>query len=141
MNEGFDEWNNQKKSLSAATHFPRPKRRQVWWCAIGLNVGSEQSCEEGFERPVLVVKVFGSIFWGLPITSSDPEGRKKANPLYYEIEGKSYTTDAGEVKKLEGYIALHQLRVFDARRLKRKILRLEIPLFTDIMRELRAHLV
>ena len=106
---------------------------------IGLNVGSEQSCEEGFERPVLVLKVFGSIFWGLPITSSDPEGKKKTNPLYFALEGRTYAND-GETKRLEGYVALHQLRVFDSRRLKRKILRLDILLFEEILREVRLHL-
>ena len=106
---------------------------------IGLNVGSEQSCEEGFERPVLVLKVFGSIFWGLPITSSDPEGKKKMNPLYFALEGRTYANDE-ETKRLEGYVALHQLRVFDSRRLKRKILRLDILLFEEILREVRLHL-
>lgn len=73
MDGGSEQWNKIKEALREVVNFPRPKKRQVWWCVVGLNVGSEQSCGEGFERPVLVVKVFGTIFWGIPITSSDPE--------------------------------------------------------------------
>lgn len=115
MDERSDAWNKIKAELNAKTTFVRPKRRQVWWCVIGLNVGSEQSCTEGFERPVLVLKVFGSMFWGLPITSSDPDKKKEENPLFYRIEGIPYSTDDGREKNLEGYIALHQLRCYDSR--------------------------
>ncbi len=138
MDEGFDEWNDLKKSLNTAINFPRPKRRQIWWCAIGLNIGSEQSCEEGFERPVLVVKVFGSIlFWGLPITSSDPDGRKATNHLFYRIDGIPYVSNTGVIKHLQGYVALHQLRAYDSRRLKRKILRMDAELFSQIEGKVR----
>lgn len=137
MGEGYDEWHRIKATLDALVNFPRPKRRQVWWCVIGLNVGSEQSCTKGFDRPVLVVKVFGSMFWGLPITSSDTNKKKDKNPLFYRIEGTPYVTNDGKEKKLEGYVALHQLRAFDSRRLKRKILRMENDLFDRIEQELK----
>ncbi|MFA6278638.1 MAG: type II toxin-antitoxin system PemK/MazF family toxin [Candidatus Paceibacterota bacterium] len=138
MEEGLEQWNEIKKALRGLVNFPRPKKRQVWWCTVGLNIGSEQSCDEGFERPVLVIKVFGTIFWGIPITSSDPDGKKEVNPLFYKIEGVSYTTADGKNKILEGYIALHQLRAYDARRLKRKILRIDVGLFSKILTELRS---
>lgn len=137
MDEGYDAWHKLKATLDALVDFPRPKRRQVWWCVIGLNVGSEQSCTDGFDRPVLVLKVFGSMFWGLPITSSDPDNKKDENPLFYRIEGIPYTTSNGKEKNLEGYVALHQLRAFDSRRLKRKILRVEADLFDRIERKVR----
>ncbi len=140
MEEGLDEWHKLQDSLNKRTDFPRPKRRQVWWCAVGYNIGSEQSCTIGFQRPVLVLRVFGSIFWGLPITSSDPEGKKDDNPLFYKIEGIPYLSPSGEKKNLEGYVALHQLRAYDSRRLQRKILKMELGLFELILRELRRYL-
>jgi len=138
MEKDFDGWNKLKIKLDAVVDFPRPKRRQVWWCVIGLNVGSEQSCSEDFERPVLVLKVFGSMFWGIPITSSDQDNKKKGNPLFYKIEGISYSTSDGRTKKLQGYIALCQLRIFDSRRLKRKLLKLDIDLFDTIEQKVRG---
>lgn len=137
MEEGFGVWNQLKATLNAKVNFPRPKRRQIWWCVIGLNIGSEQSCTDGFDRPVLVLRVFGSMFWGLPITSSDPDSKKEANPLFYRIEGIPYMTEEGKEKKLQGYVALHQLRSFDSRRLKRKILRMDTGLFDKIEAKIR----
>ncbi len=137
MEEGLEQWSRTKEVLRELTNFPRPKKRQVWWCVVGLNIGSEQSCDEGFERPVLVIKVFGTIFWGVPITSSDPEKKKESNPLFYKIEGIPYITDGEKNKNLEGYIALHQLRAYDARRLKRRILRIDVDLFSKIISELK----
>jgi hypothetical protein len=139
MHEGYDEWNLLKRQLNAKVNFPRPKQRQVWWCAIGLNVGSEQSCEKGFERPVLVMQVFGSMFWGLPITSSDSNENKDRNPLFYKIEGIPYATATKEYRKtLKGFVALHQLRAYDGRRLKRKILKMEIVLFEKILKKVKG---
>lgn len=137
MNDGEEKWNELQRSLNTIDNFPRPKRRQIWWCVIGLNVGQEQSCSDGFERPVLVLKVFGSMFWGLPITSSDPEGKKESNPLYIKLDDVTYTNDRKEEKRLHGFVALHQLRVFDGRRLKRKILKMDVEPFEVILSEIR----
>ncbi len=134
----YYEWAIQKRNLNLIDNFPRPKKRQVWWCVIGKNVGSEQSCDEGFERPVLVVRVFGSIFWGIPITSSDPENKKETNPLYFKLEETQYTSNSGEIKTLHGFIALHQMRVYDGRRLKRKILKIDNKLFEKIIEKVRS---
>jgi hypothetical protein len=136
----FDEWNLQKKKLHKILEYPRTKRRQVWWCVVGQNIGQEQSCSVGYERPVLVVKAFGGLFWGLPITSSDPEGKKALNPLYFKIEGIKYLNEDGVDKFLHGFVALHQLRVFDGRRLKRKLLKLDETMFQTITNKLSSYL-
>jgi hypothetical protein len=133
----FHEWNSLKESLDILIDYPRTKRRQVWWCIIGKNIGHEQSCDKGFERPVLVIKAFGGLFWGLPITSSDPEGKKERNPLYYKLEGTLYTDASGVEKTLHGFVALHQLRVYDGRRLKRKILKIDSIIFDKIIEKLK----
>ena len=138
MKERMNVWSKEKSALNAKVTFVRPKRRQIWWCAIGFNVGSEQNCTEGFDRPVLVLKVFGSMFWGLPITSSDPEKKKEENPLYFKIDGIPYATTEGKAKCLVGYVALHQLRSFDSRRLKRKILRMDNEVFDKIEDKVRS---
>jgi mRNA-degrading endonuclease toxin of MazEF toxin-antitoxin module len=133
----FDVWNVEKKQLHARENFPRPKRRQVWWFSIGQNVGQEQSCADGFGRPVLVVAVFGNIFWGLPITSSDPDGKKARSPLYIKLDGMKYLDELFVEKTLHGFIALRHLKSFDSRRLVRKLTRLDNATFDSIINTLK----
>ena len=130
-------WSKVKELLDQKTDYPRTKPRQIWWCAIGLNIGQEQSCDDGYERPVLVLKAFGGIFWGLPITSSDPAGTKAKNPLYFKIDGMPYINERGKQKVLHGFVAIHQLRVFDGRRLKRKILKIDVETFEKITAKIK----
>lgn len=133
----FDDWNIIKKSIHDKIDFPRAKARQVWWCVIGQNIGQEQSCTQGYERPVLVIKTFGNLFWGIPITSSDTEGKKALNPLYFRLEGTEYLNDKDEIKTLVGFLALHQMRVFDMRRLKRRILKIDTLVYDEVVKKLQ----
>ncbi len=52
------------------------KEGEIWWCSIGMNVGTEIFGKgRRFTRPVLVFKKFGSYsFLGIPITSQEKEG-------------------------------------------------------------------
>ncbi|MBP6929448.1 MAG: type II toxin-antitoxin system PemK/MazF family toxin [Candidatus Moranbacteria bacterium] len=69
----FDRWNDKKKQTDSQSEsrelFIYP--REVWWCALGVNVGSEvDGKNENFERPVLLVKVISANgFFGIPLTS------------------------------------------------------------------------
>lgn len=131
MFEDFDKWNNLKKSIHARPIGPRCKTREVWWCSIGRNIGSEQSClDNNFARPVLVIKTFGNTFWGLPITSSSSDQRA-SSPFYYDISN---------IPKLKGLVILSQLRSFDNRRLIRKITRLEKNMIREINSRLKFFL-
>jgi hypothetical protein len=69
----FNKWNKLKKVINFREQYPYCKRREVWWCSLGQNVGSEQSfSDDSFARPVLVYKVFSrDTFLGLPITSKE----------------------------------------------------------------------
>jgi len=87
---------------------------------------------------VLVIKVFGTVFWGLPITRSDPWKSKKRSALFYMLEDMTYENQSGETKVLTGYVALSQLRTFDARRLSRKILKLDAKTGDAIVRKLKG---
>ena len=78
MKKDFDKWNEQKKKVNAyelrADFFYH--QREVWWCAIGLNVDVETDGKQvNFERPVLVVQKFNKeMFWGIPLTSKERTG-------------------------------------------------------------------
>ena len=59
MEKDFDRWNDQKKIVHARPDLPAYHAREVWWCALGINVGFEQEgTGGGHARPVLVLKGF-----------------------------------------------------------------------------------
>lgn len=72
----FDDWNLEKKRIQAfeeVTIFP--KEGDVYSCALGMNVGSEQNGQgPHFLRPVLVFKKFtNKLFWAIPLTSKEKQ--------------------------------------------------------------------
>lgn len=70
--EFFDNWNEIKKQLHQKEKEVKFfKERQIWWCSIGQNLGSE-SYGKGltFTRPILVYKKLSErIFLGTPLTT------------------------------------------------------------------------
>ena len=90
MQKDFDGWNNLKKKIDDKNSTELKKifcrEREIWFCSIGLNVGSEQNGRnESFERPVLIFKkVSAETFLVLPLTSNIvPCGRyHRVIPLY-----------------------------------------------------------
>lgn len=86
------------------------KEREIWWCALGKNIGFEQDGKNDmFERPILVLKKFNHyLLWGLPLTSQD----KTKNSTYY------ISTFYNQERS---FIILSQLRLISSKRLLRKI--------------------
>ena len=72
----FDEWNEVKKNTHGLRRMPAIKEGEIWWCAIGENVGVEiNGKSEVFSRPVLVLKKLSRFgFMGIPLTSQMHEG-------------------------------------------------------------------
>lgn len=108
----FDLWNERKKQIdgripAANFHF---QEREVWWCSIGKNIGSEQNGKnEGFERPVIIFRIFSKeTMWVIPLTSRAQiiESRKE---LRVEINKTFQTAD------------ISQMRLISSRRLSRYI--------------------
>jgi mRNA-degrading endonuclease toxin of MazEF toxin-antitoxin module len=84
----FDKWNAKKKLLekrSGNDIFFR--ERDIWWCSLGTNLGSEEDGKnELFERPVLVIRKFGKeSAWVLPITTK----LRKQSPYHFIFEGEN----------------------------------------------------
>lgn len=42
MKKDFDEWNAKKKEIHKGGEAPFYNEREIWWCALGANVGFEQ---------------------------------------------------------------------------------------------------
>ena len=110
MQKDFDTWNNVKKEVDArelrSDFFYH--QREVWWCAIGLNVDVETDGKQvNFERPVLVMQKFNKeMFWGVPLTSRERTGK------FYE----KISHDKGVA-----WAMLTQMKTFSSKRLLRKI--------------------
>ncbi|MCI0618359.1 type II toxin-antitoxin system PemK/MazF family toxin [bacterium] len=106
MEKDFQRWHKQKAAIDKKVKTIFFHERQIWWCALGTNVGNEQDGEGNFfARPVIVLRKFSkTTFWALPLTS-----KKKLGSYYYVLSspvgGKKVTA------------VLHQLRLVDARRL------------------------
>ena len=104
----FDGWIKVKKKLHYARVIRSIKTGDIWWYAAGENVQTEMNGKnEGFSRPVIVIKKFGKYsFWGVPLTSQRHEGS-----WYVEFVFRGRIEVA----------ALHQLRNIDVSRLYSKM--------------------
>ncbi|MBR2709074.1 type II toxin-antitoxin system PemK/MazF family toxin [Candidatus Saccharibacteria bacterium] len=72
----FNEWIAVKENVHFANRLPSIREGEVWWCAIGENVGIEiNGKSDAFSRPVLIMKKFSRFgFLGIPLTSKKHVG-------------------------------------------------------------------
>ena len=119
MEKDFDKWNKVKKETNAE----RPRLytvREIWWCRLGVNIGTEQDGGgEYFIRPAIILRGFGpDACLIIPLTTS-----VRKHPLRISvgiIDGRSARAN------------LSQMRVVDTRRLVEKVGFLEKVIFTNI---------
>ena len=125
MKKDFDRWNEKKKSVEVRHEVVDFASREIWWCVIGMNIGSEQhSQSEDFSRPVLIINRFTpDMFWGVPLTT-------KVYDAPYRFR---FVVDGTENDAL-----LLQMRAFDRKRLVRKICFMKKNEFRDMIRTIHA---
>lgn len=72
----FKRWITNKINIHLSEKIVYFKERQIWWVALGQNVGSEQNGKhENFERPVLILKKYNAdMFLAVPTTSKTKNG-------------------------------------------------------------------
>lgn len=106
LEKNFDDWNIIKKDLNEGES-PQFHEREIWYCSVGENIGMEENGKnKNFERPILILKKFNTnVFLAFPLS-----GRHKDLPFYYLL-------DYPEVSS----VLLSQIRLFDAKRLVRKV--------------------
>ncbi len=116
----FNNWNELKKKIDQKNNRAYAHPREVWWCSLGNNIGSEVNGKNyKFERPVLVLKVYSSdSILVLPITS-----KIKNDTFHKKIIIKN---------NKEVYIKLTQIRVISTKRLSRKVDKINIENFLEI---------
>lgn len=125
MAKDFDGWNRKKQALDRISPNLHFHERELWWCSIGVNVGSEQhSLSADFSRPVVIVRCFTpEIFWAVPLTTKTRDDV----PFRVRLSIHGISNDA----------LLLQLRAYDRRRLRRKLGTLSREDFDRIVSALR----
>ncbi len=109
MQKDFLRWHKKKSRLNDVPNGPLFHEREVWLCYFGANIGSEQDGKgDAFLRPAVILQKFGrGVFWALLLTRV-PKMDQYHFPLSFKPDVKSFAI-------------LSQIRLFDMRRLKRKI--------------------
>jgi mRNA interferase MazF len=105
----FLTWIGIKTKLDAREHQPPLiTEGDLWWCAVGENVGIEVNGKsKDFTRPVIVLKKFGRLgFLGIPTTTQHREGTWYVSFLH---------------KGVRETAVLSQARVFSYKRLHSKM--------------------
>lgn len=72
----YEKWNILKQNLNAIKgQTLRVKEGEIWWCAIGVNIGNEiDGKNELYERPVIVIKKFpNNSFLVVPLSKTERE--------------------------------------------------------------------
>lgn len=125
MAKDFDIWNVTKKTTDAAAERPSYHAREIWWCALGTNIGSEQDgTGKNFDRPVVVVRGFNrEVCFVVALM-----GRKRTSPYHFPV---------GLVDDREASAILSQVRLLDTKRLVRKIRMLDANVFEDLTARLK----
>ena len=113
--EDFNKWNTKKKAINIKAAVPSFREREIWIMSVGVNVGNEINGRGvHFCRPVLILKwVSANNFIGLPLT-----GKIKNLPGYYKYD--------------KGCVVFEQVRMFSARRLLRKRMKISEKQFAQI---------
>lgn len=117
--KNFEKWNYLKKSLDTLnTDKIFFYEKEVWFCSIGVNVGSEQdSRNKKYSRPVLVLKKCNRhTFIGIPLTS------KKSNPperISIKLNDKPSVAIISQVRLFDRNRMLRKYRTVDSKELNK----------------------
>jgi mRNA-degrading endonuclease toxin of MazEF toxin-antitoxin module len=127
MHKDFDTWNNLKKEIHAMgrTIFCDP--REIWWCAMGLNIGSEEDGKNDlFERPVLIIRVFNRHMVRIvPLTSKVKDDENHHLLIYGGVTNSA---------------RLSHLKTISPLRLTRKIGKIDTAQFKSIVEKLKTQI-
>lgn len=120
MEKDFDKWNKKKISIDSNKKYNHPKEKEVWWCSVGMNVGTEiYGKGDDYTRPVLIINAeIGEGFIGIPLTSKLKNGKYSCIIRFNDKLGTALVS---------------QIRNFDKRRLTKKIGRVVERDYTKVL--------
>ncbi len=125
MNKDFDNWNKRKKVIDCQQKFFYCNEQELWWCALGMNVGFEQNgVGKEYLRPVLVLKGLSKqTCFVIPLTTSSSSHK--------------FRPHIGLVDNKNAHAILSQLRAIDIKRLVRKIGVLDKDIFDRVRKTVK----
>ena len=117
MEKDFDTWNTFKKNLQKSNRLFYVHPREVWWCSLGINVGTEiNGKNQNFERPVLVMNAYNrDTLFVLPFTT------KSKNDRFHTRIILAYVSSSNTIVIKMVWLKLTQARVISRKRLWRKV--------------------
>lgn len=122
--QDFDDWHIVKKRLHWQARMPIFKEREVWWAAVGVNIGVETYGKGRLKtRPVIVVRKVsrhGGII--IPLTT-----RPQTRDMYHHL-------DWGDGSR---WAMMHETRALSVYRLQRRIVTLPEVDFVDLQNAFR----
>lgn len=120
MGNLHDDWNKLQKELSDKTAPIFCNTREIWWCSLGMNIGTELYGKNNlFERPALVLKVYNKeTILVAPLTSKFKAGKYYASVTFGEVVSRA---------------VLSQVRTISTKRLSRKIGRIAKENFQEVL--------
>lgn len=127
MQKDFDTWNIAKKKLDS-----EPQRfytvREIWWCKLGLNIGTEQNGNnETYTRPCIILRGFGPhACLVVPLTKS--------------ARNHQFRIPVGKIANIDAKANLSQIKTVDTKRLVEKIGFLNKAVFSKIQKIAKAML-
>lgn len=125
MYKDFDVWNGHKKKIHIRADAPFCHERELWWCALGINIGFEQDGSgDEYRRPVLILKGLSKrTCFAIPLTTA--------------VESHILRPSVGLVDGKEARALISQIRVIDTKRLVRKIGYLDKDIFVCIRKAVK----
>lgn len=122
--KNLENWHILKNQLDQKMHSIFVNEREICYTSIGENIGFEQNGKnELFERPVLVLRKFWTqTFIGIPLTSKVREWK-----YYFSFHHGDTISTA----------ILSQIRLFDTKRIVRKIGYADVADFIQLKEKLK----
>ena len=111
LDRDYAGWFIIKSEVQSRKSIPDFKEGQIWWCAVGENVGVEINGKGAkFERPMIVFRKLSKYgFIGIPLTTQDHTAKAPDWYVHFRFKNK------------DEYAALHQIESVSVYRLYRKI--------------------
>ena len=126
MLKDFDKWNKVKQMLSKIDNDCKLnfKKRHIWWCSVGLNIGKEVYGKGPyFRRPVLIIKRLSKeLSIVIPLSS-----KKQIGSWFYEFQ----------MKNTSQYAMIHQIKIFHINRFDSHIGKISQIDFLNIQKKLK----
>jgi len=126
MEKDFDAWNEKKKAIHHGNKAKPCTEREIWHCFVGANIGFEEDGKGSeFLRPIIIFRRFNEdMVWVIPLTRT-----QKKKKYYFEFSFDS---------SILSVAILSQIKLIDARRLKRRIGVISKLDFDELKQKFRA---